>query len=101
MSLPATPPQTIGPFFHIMLDVSGTGRPVSSDDPDAVRIEGRVLDGAGQAVGDALIELWDAGGARFARCATDGEGHVQEWKSDRGPFSGAAGLHYITVQITV
>src|ERR1700757_1027569 len=32
--------------------------------------------------------------------ATDGEGHVQKWKSDRGPFSGVAGLHYITVQIT-
>jgi DMSO/TMAO reductase YedYZ molybdopterin-dependent catalytic subunit len=32
--------------------------------------------------------------------ATDGEGHVQEWKSDRGPYSGIAGLHYITVQIT-
>jgi DMSO/TMAO reductase YedYZ molybdopterin-dependent catalytic subunit len=32
--------------------------------------------------------------------ATDGEGHVQEWKSDRGRFSGVAGLHYITVQIT-
>ena len=33
--------------------------------------------------------------------ATDSEGHVQEWKSDRGPFSGVAGLHYITLQITV
>ena len=33
--------------------------------------------------------------------ATDGEGHVQEWKSDRSPFSGVAGLHYITVEITV
>jgi DMSO/TMAO reductase YedYZ molybdopterin-dependent catalytic subunit len=32
--------------------------------------------------------------------ATDGEGHVQEWKSDRGPFSGVAGLHYISVRIT-
>jgi len=32
--------------------------------------------------------------------ATDGEGHVQTWKSDRGAFSGVAGLHYITVQIT-
>jgi DMSO/TMAO reductase YedYZ molybdopterin-dependent catalytic subunit len=32
--------------------------------------------------------------------AADGGGHVQEWKSDRGPFSGVAGLHYITVQIT-
>ena len=32
--------------------------------------------------------------------ATDGEGHVQQWKSDRGPFSGTAGLHYINVRIT-
>jgi DMSO/TMAO reductase YedYZ molybdopterin-dependent catalytic subunit len=32
--------------------------------------------------------------------ATDGEGHVQTWESDRGPFSGVAGLHYITVQVT-
>jgi DMSO/TMAO reductase YedYZ molybdopterin-dependent catalytic subunit len=32
--------------------------------------------------------------------ATDGDGHVQTWKSDRGPFSGVAGLHYINVQIT-
>jgi DMSO/TMAO reductase YedYZ molybdopterin-dependent catalytic subunit len=31
--------------------------------------------------------------------ATDGEGHVQTWESDRGPFSGVAGLHYITVQV--
>jgi DMSO/TMAO reductase YedYZ molybdopterin-dependent catalytic subunit len=33
--------------------------------------------------------------------ATDGEGGVQTWESDRGPFSGVAGLHYITVQVTV
>jgi len=32
--------------------------------------------------------------------ATDGAGHVQEWKSDRGPYSGVAELHYINMQIT-
>jgi DMSO/TMAO reductase YedYZ molybdopterin-dependent catalytic subunit len=32
--------------------------------------------------------------------ATDGEGGVQTWESDRGPFSGVAGLHYIAVQVT-
>ena len=32
--------------------------------------------------------------------ATDGKGQVQEWKSDRGPFSGVAGLHYINVRVT-
>jgi DMSO/TMAO reductase YedYZ molybdopterin-dependent catalytic subunit len=32
--------------------------------------------------------------------ATDGEGHVQDWNEDRGPFSGTAGLHEIGVQVT-
>jgi len=32
--------------------------------------------------------------------ATDGEGHVQKWESDRGPYSGTAGLHMISVRIT-
>jgi DMSO/TMAO reductase YedYZ molybdopterin-dependent catalytic subunit len=32
--------------------------------------------------------------------ATDGKGDVQEWDEDRGPFSGAAGLHQIGVQVT-
>ena len=32
--------------------------------------------------------------------ATDGEGDVQEWESDRGPYSGTAGLHNISVHAT-
>src|SRR5437660_6957987 len=32
--------------------------------------------------------------------ATDGEGDVQEWEEDRGPFSGVAGLHEIGVRVT-
>ena len=32
--------------------------------------------------------------------ATDGEGDVQEWEEDRGPFSGTAGLHTINVRVT-
>ena len=74
MSLPATPPQTIGPFFHIGLDVPGTERLVPIEDSTAVRIEGRILDGAGDPVSDALIEVWDAHGGRFGRCATDTDG---------------------------
>jgi protocatechuate 3,4-dioxygenase alpha subunit len=77
MSLPATPSQTIGPFFHMALDVSGTERLVPADHPQALRIEGRVLDGAGEPVIDALIEVWDARGARFGRCATDAEGRYR------------------------
>jgi DMSO/TMAO reductase YedYZ molybdopterin-dependent catalytic subunit len=32
--------------------------------------------------------------------ATDGEGDVQKWEEDRGPFSGTSGLHRINVRVT-
>src|SRR6266567_5672997 len=32
--------------------------------------------------------------------ATNGEGDVQEWEEDRGPFSGVSGLHRINVRVT-
>jgi DMSO/TMAO reductase YedYZ molybdopterin-dependent catalytic subunit len=32
--------------------------------------------------------------------ATDGEGDVQEWEEDRGPFSGVSGIHKINVRVT-
>jgi protocatechuate 3,4-dioxygenase alpha subunit len=93
VSPPATPPQTIGPFFHIGLDVPGTERLVPADHPGAVRVEGRVFDGAGDPVDDALIEVWDARGARFGRCATDATGryHFVAVKPVAGPAARAAG----------
>src|SRR5260370_41930267 len=59
-----TPSQTVGPFFHLGLD-----RPQWSDltagNPagERIAIEGRVLDGDGAPVPDALIELWQANAA--------------------------------------
>jgi protocatechuate 3,4-dioxygenase, alpha subunit len=61
MSLQATTWQTVGPFFQIGLrwlfkdELVGPG--VAGE---RVVIEGRVLDGDGQAVPDALLELWQA-----------------------------------------
>jgi protocatechuate 3,4-dioxygenase alpha subunit len=40
--------------------------------PGALRIEGQVIDGAGEPVPDALVELWH--GELFGRCGTDPEG---------------------------
>jgi Mo-co oxidoreductase dimerisation domain. len=34
------------------------------------------------------------------RSCHDGEGDVQEWEEDRGPFSGVSGLHRINVRVT-
>lgn len=70
---PATPSQTIGPFFHVAVSSSGRVR-LAADGVPAVRLDGRVLDGDGAPVDDALVELWDVASARFGRCPTDGDG---------------------------
>jgi len=63
----STPSQTVGPFLAIGLPWDAG--PVA--DPDGVRIFGRVLDGAGEPVPDALVETWQPESSTFARCATD------------------------------
>jgi protocatechuate 3,4-dioxygenase alpha subunit len=51
-----TPSQTVGPYFAIgLLD-----RPANELVPDGIRITGRVLDGAGEPVPDAMVEIWQA-----------------------------------------
>lgn len=56
-----TPSHTVGPFFGYALPVPGGGDIAPAGHPDAVTVYGRVLDGAGQPVPDALVELWQAG----------------------------------------
>jgi protocatechuate 3,4-dioxygenase, alpha subunit len=72
--LPQTPSQTVGPFFAYGLtpaqygyDFKNIFSPVLAQPQAAgehIRITGQVFDGAGQAVGDALLEISqpDAGG---------------------------------------
>jgi protocatechuate 3,4-dioxygenase alpha subunit len=58
--LPLTPSQTVGPFLHIALPWPDGPDVVPVGTPGAIRIIGRVVDGAGEPVGDALIETWQA-----------------------------------------
>jgi protocatechuate 3,4-dioxygenase alpha subunit len=60
----ATPSQTIGPFFGFAMENEDSGGPL--------RLCGRVLDGEGEPVSDAMLEFWD--GRHFARALTDDEG---------------------------
>lgn len=53
-----TPSQTIGPFFHFGLDWMAHPDLVDPDSPGALRLVGTVYDGAGEAVPDALVEVW-------------------------------------------
>lgn len=92
-ALPATPGQTVGPFFAYALPYAAGPDLVPAGHPRAVRLHGRVLDGAGEPVPDALLELWqpDPSGRAVAlagslprdpheftgwgRAATDNAGH--------------------------
>ncbi|MDO9380810.1 MAG: protocatechuate 3,4-dioxygenase subunit alpha [Nocardioidaceae bacterium] len=58
MSLPPTPGQTVGPFFGYALPFERDSELVPASHPRAVRLHGHVLDGAGDPVPDALLELW-------------------------------------------
>lgn len=59
-ALPATPGQTVGPFFGYALPYPGGELLVPPHHPDAVRLHGTVRDGDGQPVPDALLEIWQA-----------------------------------------
>jgi protocatechuate 3,4-dioxygenase alpha subunit len=59
-----TPSQTIGPFFGFAMEDESPGGPL--------RVSGRVLDGDGVPVNDAMLELWD--GQHFARALTNDDG---------------------------
>lgn len=63
-----TPSQTIGPFFAYALTPRAYGGPELATEQVAaegvagerIRVAGRVYDGDGEPVGDAMIEIWQA-----------------------------------------
>lgn len=83
-----TPSQTIGPFFHFSLPWAG-GADLAGPVPAGrvIEVSGQVIDGAGEPVADALLEIWQAdpagaygaseGFVGFGRCPTDAEGRYR------------------------
>jgi protocatechuate 3,4-dioxygenase, alpha subunit len=95
MTLAPTPSQTVGPYFTLGLCVRQANELVR--EAGAVRIAGRVLDGAGDAVSDALVEIWQAdqhgeyrGNFGWGRCGTDGEGRFSFATVKPGAVDGQA-----------
>ena len=62
--LQPTAGQTVGPFFGYALPFPDDEHLVPPGSPGSVRLHGRVLDGEGAPVPDAILELWqtDTGG---------------------------------------
>src|SRR3954469_979123 len=56
----ATPSQTIGPFFAQGLGPGWPDLPRGAEDGEHIVIEGRVIDGDGKPVPDAMLEIWQA-----------------------------------------
>lgn len=101
MSLRATTSQTVGPYLHIGLnwliteDLAAKG--IAGE---RIRIEGRVIDGDGKPVNDALVEIWQANskgeyGSRefrgFGRSATDDAGRFRFSTIKPGRVAGPGG----------
>ncbi len=56
----STPSQTVGPFFSIGFDWMNRANLAEGCAGEHIAIRGRVLDGDGQPVPDAVLEIWQA-----------------------------------------
>jgi protocatechuate 3,4-dioxygenase alpha subunit len=103
VSYEVTPSQTVGPFFGFALRYEGGGEAVPPSSPGALAWEGRVVDGAGAPVPDALLEVWvpvPGGEVRFARCATDTAGRFRLVVTKPAPGSpGRPGAPHLEVTV--
>jgi len=77
---PVTPSQTVGPFFHDCLCREGAacnGLVGVDTTGERIRIEGRVSDGDGVGVPDAVVEIWQADSqGRYAEAPFRGFGRA-------------------------
>jgi protocatechuate 3,4-dioxygenase alpha subunit len=114
--LKQSPSQTVGPFFHYsLISESGNVMVNARTLGQRIRIGGRVLDGAGDAVPDAMVEIWQADSAGrfnhpkdpqhsqadpnfkgFGRSGTDAEGAF--WFQTIKPGA-REGVPYIAVRV--
>jgi protocatechuate 3,4-dioxygenase, alpha subunit len=106
----STPSQTVGPFFSIGLGHLNRVDLSEGSTGERITIQGRVIDGDGQPVPDAILEIWqaDAGGRYphpeqsttpndaspffgFGRVATDDQGQFSFITVKPGPVHGPDG----------
>lgn len=69
-----TPSQTIGPLYGFALVFDNSENAVDPDESGALRVSGRLFDGAGDPVAypEAMVEVWQ--GRQWARGRTDEDG---------------------------
>ena len=102
-----TPSQTIGPFFHVGLKWDDGDKVPFAGPGERITLSGRVYDGAGEPMADALLETWqlDPAGkvpgtvsidraSGYSRIATDADGNYTLDTLMPGACSGSSGEKY-------
>lgn len=103
-----TPGQTVGPFFAYGTTFPKQHQVAFPHSPGAIVLSGRVLDGAGNPIPDAMVEIFaaDTDGSvprargtltrddhsftGFGRAFTSDEGHYEFWTRNPGSVAGEA-----------
>lgn len=103
-----TPGQTVGPFFAYGTTFPKQHQVAFPHSPGAIVLSGRVLDGAGNPIPDAMVEIFaaDSDGSvprargtltrddhsftGFGRAFTSDEGHFEFWTRNPGSVAGEA-----------
>jgi len=102
MSLRTTSSQTVGPYLHIGLTWLNTDNLVAPGVAgDPISIEGRVTDGDGVPVSDAVVEIWQANAnGRYAHPQDTGNAPLeQSWQGfGRVPTDNDGRFRFTTIK---
>jgi protocatechuate 3,4-dioxygenase, alpha subunit len=88
--------QTAGPYWHLIDFPEWADLLRDAPGATAITLAGRITDGTGAPVADAMVEIWQADAAGlygagfhgFGRCATDAEGRFRFRTQRPGPVPG-------------
>ena len=70
-----TPSQTLGPYFSIGMDWPEGNRLAAGETAgERIVISGRIIDGDGRGVPEAIVEIWQAAADGVYHCGDDGGG---------------------------
>lgn len=107
-NLPQTPSQTVGPYFAYGLtaeqyrydfnQIAGSDMAPEDAGGEHINILGRVLDGQGVPIPDAMIELWQPDRKAFGRCGTGTDPqHRFEFRTVRPQSADGQAPHLVVI----
>jgi len=98
VSLLTTPSQTVGPYLRIgFTALAADAIAPPGEAGERLTIEGRVVDGDGKPIGDAVLEIWQAdAGGKYAHAEDATKGAVGEFRGFGRILTDAGGVFRFT-----